>query len=323
MDDSKQLLDIRNLEVCFNSKRGLVRAVNGVNLSIEQSKILGLVGESGSGKSVTAMAIMGLIKPPGKILNGEIIFNGENLLKKSKDQMRRIRGDRIGMIFQSPSTSLNPVLRIGEQVAESLVYHRGLDRKTALDKSVELLEKVHIPNPRQRINEYPHQLSGGMKQRVMIAIALACQPALLIADEPTTALDVTIQSQIMDLINDLRNEFNTTILLITHDIGIVAEVADQVIVMYCGKICCFGDVQSILIDPPHPYLEALLKATPSIDEDREFLDAIPGTIPHLESVPKGCVFSPRCKLAIDKCFMQEPALSKYKNSTTACWLRYS
>jgi oligopeptide/dipeptide ABC transporter ATP-binding protein len=278
------------------------------------------VGESGSGKSVTALAVLGLIRPPGQVRRGRIVFNGQDLLKKSEEEMRALRGDRIAMIFQDPSTCLNPVLRVGEQVAESLIYHRGLSRQAALARAGELLEVVRIPDPRRRLDEYPHQLSGGMRQRVMIAMALACNPELIVADEPTTALDVTIQSQILDLLGDLRDRFGTSILLITHDLGLVAEMADQVAVMYCGRICSAGDVGSVLLDQAHPYVAALLGAIPRLDEDQDRLEAIPGTVPSLAELPRGCAFSPRCRRAREICFREEPRPVQRGGTITACWL---
>jgi oligopeptide/dipeptide ABC transporter ATP-binding protein len=320
--EAQSLLQIEHLRVRFASRKGRVHAVNDIDLSIRPGEILGLVGESGSGKSVTALSIMGLIRPPGKVVGGQISFNGEALLGKSKKEMQSIRGDRIAMIFQDPATSLNPVLTIGEQIAEVLIYHKGLSRKDALKKAEEMLEVVRIPDPSKRLKEYPHQLSGGMKQRVMIAIALSCHPELLIADEPTTALDVTIQSQILDLLQELRNQYGTSILLITHDIGIVAEMADHVAVMYCGKILSYGDTYSVLTTPAHPYISALLHAIPKLEEDKEILDAIPGNVPNLSELPRGCSFSPRCQYASERCFEKEPEEKKIGTMATRCWLDF-
>ncbi len=314
------LLSIEHLKVRFSSRDRTVHAVNGIDLAVHEGEILGLVGESGSGKSVTALSIMGLIRWPGRITEGRILFKGEDLLTKSRREMRTIRGDRIAMIFQDPATSLNPVLTIGEQIAEILVYHKSLTRGEALKKAEEMLEVVRIPNPERRLKEYPHQLSGGMKQRVMIAIALACHPELIIADEPTTALDVTIQSQILDLLKDLRTQYRTSILLITHDIGIVAEMADRVAVMYCGKVLGQGDTDSVLTNPAHPYISALIRAIPKLDEDREVLDAIPGSVPNLNELPQGCSFSPRCQYAKQVCFDKEPEVRSIGKMITRCWL---
>lgn len=321
-DHQMPLLEIDDLSVCFFSPTKTVHAVRDVGLTLRAGEILGLVGESGSGKTVTALSILRLVRSPGKITRGRIRFKGEDLLTKSRQELRQIRGNRISMIFQDPATSLNPVLPIGEQVAESLVYHGKMDKREALRKAEELFEIVRIPNASKRIKEYPHQLSGGMKQRVMIAMALACNPELLIADEPTTALDVTIQSQILDLLKDVRDRYKTAILLITHDMGVVAEMTERMAVMYGGEILSMGDTLSMLTKPCHPYILALLDAIPKLDEDKERLDAIPGTVPSLTRIPQGCIFGPRCRYVQPICLEKRPVLKKTDSVATRCWLEF-
>ncbi len=317
------VLSIDGLSTYFDTDDGIIKAVDDVSLSVGRGEILGIVGESGSGKSVTALSILQLIRRPGRIVKGRILFCGRDLARLDQREMRSIRGDKIAMIFQDPSTSLNPSLTIGAQMSESLKYHRGLKKEEARGKCEELLEMVHIPYPGERLRQYPHQLSGGMRQRVMIAIALSCNPELLIADEPTTALDVTIQSQILDLIRELRDKYGTSIVLITHDIGVIAETADKVAVMYCGKIMAYGDTRILLTRPVHPYLSALVEAMPRLDNDQGLLNAIPGIVPNLNNLPLGCPFSPRCASALPRCSREMPDLIPVNGSLTRCWLASS
>ena len=302
------LLEVKNLETEFKVKRGLVKAVNGVSFDIEKGEILAVVGESGSGKSVTSLSVMGLIEKPGRISKGEIIFDGKDLTKLSKKEMQAIRGDKISMIFQEPMTSLNPVYRIKDQIMESILTHTKMTKKEAEEHAVEMLRLVGIPDPERRAEDYPHQMSGGMRQRVMIAMALACNPELLIADEPTTALDVTIQAQILDLINSLREKLNMSVLLITHDLGVVAETADKVVVMYCGRVVEKGTVEDIFTDPRHPYTRGLLDSIPRMDKDVKPLYMIKGIVPDPTNLPKGCPFADRCDRCMDKCREAMPKL---------------
>ncbi len=304
------LLEVKNLETEFKVKRGLVKAVNGVSFEIEKGEILAVVGESGSGKSVTSLSVMGLIEKPGRISKGEIIFDGKDLTKLSKKEMQAIRGDKISMIFQEPMTSLNPVYRIKDQIMESILTHTKMTKKEAEEHAVEMLRLVGIPDPERRAEDYPHQMSGGMRQRVMIAMALACNPELLIADEPTTALDVTIQAQILDLINSLREKLNMSVLLITHDLGVVAETADKVVVMYCGRVVEKGTVEDIFTDPRHPYTRGLLDSIPRMDKDVKPLYMIKGIVPDPTNLPKGCPFADRCDRCMDKCREAMPKLVK-------------
>ena len=302
------LLEVKNLETEFRVKRGQVKAVNGVSFEVEKGEILAVVGESGSGKSVTSLSIMGLIRDPGKIVGGQILFNGEDLLKKSTREMEQIRGDRISMIFQEPMTSLNPVYRIKDQIMENILTHEKVSKEEALKRSIEMLDLVSIPAPERRAYDYPHQMSGGMRQRVMIAMALSCHPELLIADEPTTALDVTIQAQILDLINRLRKKLGMAVLLITHDLGVVAETADRVVVMYCGRVVEQAKVLDLFTDPKHPYTRGLLDSIPKLDEDRKRLYMIKGIVPDPTHLPKGCAFADRCDHCMEKCREHMPAL---------------
>ena len=267
------------------------------------------MGESGSGKSVTSLSVMGLIRDPGRVAGGEILFNGENLLKKSTKEMQAVRGDKISMIFQEPMTSLNPVYRVKDQIMETILTHTTMNKKEALKRAIEMLDLVGIPAPEQRVNDYPHQMSGGMRQRVMIAMALACDPELLIADEPTTALDVTIQAQILDLINRLREKLGMAVLLITHDLGVVAETADKVVVMYCGRVVEQATVEQLFTKPLHPYTQGLLDSIPKMDEDRERLYMIKGIVPDPIHLPKGCSFADRCDKCMEKCREHMPKLS--------------
>ncbi|HEX8142966.1 MAG TPA: ABC transporter ATP-binding protein [Pyrinomonadaceae bacterium] len=299
------LLEVKNLQTHFPTRAGLVRAVDGVTFQIDEGELLALVGESGCGKSMTALSLMRLIAPPGKIVAGEISFNGENLLAATEERMREIRGDDIAMIFQDPMTSLNPVYTVGEQIAEALRLHRKLSRKQAREAAVEAMREVSIPDPARRADDYPHQLSGGMRQRVMIAMALACDPKLLIADEPTTALDVTIQAQILELLNELRRTRELGVLLITHDLGVVAEVADRVAVMYTGRIVEESPVEELFARPKHPYTEGLLRSVPKLTAEHvvkaERLETIEGVVPSPTELPPGCHFAPRCTHRMPRC----------------------
>lgn len=303
------LLEVKNLKTQFQMKKGIVKAVDDVSFSIHAGEVLAVVGESGSGKSVTSLSIMGLLQSPGRIAGGEILFKGEDLLKKSRKQMQEIRGNEISMIFQEPMTSLNPVYRIKDQLAESIMLHMKLKKKEAYERAVEMLELVGIPSARERANDYPHQMSGGMRQRVMIAMALSCNPELLIADEPTTALDVTIQAQILDLLNQMREKFHMAVMLITHDLGVVSETADRVIVMYCGKIMEEAAVDDIFRHPMHPYTVGLIRSIPSLDDDQdEPLYMIRGMVPNPMNMPKGCPFSDRCDRCMERCREEMPEL---------------
>src|SRR5215203_6183000 len=299
------LLEVKDLRTHFPSRSGLVKAVDGVSFHIDEGELLGLVGESGSGKSITALSVMQLIAPPGKIASGSITFKGEELTTATPERMRKIRGNDIAMIFQDPMTSLNPVFTVGEQIAEALRLHRGLDRKQAWQGAIDAMKEVAIPSPERRASDYPHQLSGGMRQRVMIAMALACDPELLIADEPTTALDVTIQAQILELLDELRVSRKLAVLLITHDLGVVAEVADRVCVMYTGKIVEESGVDEIFEQPKHPYTRGLLKSVPKLSahhiEKVSRLQTIDGTVPSPTNLPDGCHFAPRCEYRMNRC----------------------
>ena len=302
------LLEVKNLRTQFPTRAGLVRAVDGVSFHIDSGELLGVVGESGCGKSITALSIMRLISPPGKV-GGEIFFDGKNLLKLSEAEMRQIRGDDIAMIFQDPMTSLNPVFTVGEQIAEALRLHRKLSRKAARAAAIQAMSEVAIPDPARRVDDYPHQLSGGMRQRVMIAMALACDPKLLIADEPTTALDVTIQAQILELLDGLRRGRELAVLLITHDLGVVAEVADRVAVMYTGRIVEESSVEELFARPKHPYTEGLLRSVPKLTAadvaKKERLETIEGTVPSPTDLPPGCHFAPRCPHRMPRCTEEE------------------
>lgn len=300
------ILEVKDLKTYFYTADGIIKAVDGVSFTLEEGKILGIVGESGCGKSVTSMSIMRLVDPPGDITGGEIQFDGKQLLKLHQKEMRSIRGNDISMIFQEPMTSLNPVFKIGEQIIEVLVLHQGMDKKEAKEKTVEMLRLVKIPRADEIMNDYPHQLSGGMRQRVMIAMALACNPKLLIADEPTTALDVTIQAQILELMQDLKKKFNTAIMLITHNLGVIAEMADYVMVMYSGKAVENAPIQELFENPLHPYTRGLLNSIPNLHTETHRLDSIEGNVPNPLHLPKGCYFYPRCKYATKVCRQQQP-----------------
>jgi oligopeptide/dipeptide ABC transporter ATP-binding protein len=316
------LLELKSLQTHFFSDEGTARAVDGVSYKILPGETLGVVGESGSGKSVTALSVMQLIpQPPGKIVGGEILFKGENLLHKSEDEMRKIRGNEIAMIFQEPMTALNPVFTVGNQIIETVRAHRGIDKEAARAHAIKMLELVGIPSPRTRVDEYPHQLSGGMRQRVMIAIAMSCDPSLLIADEPTTALDVTIQSQILDLIRDLQKDAGMGVLLITHDLAVVAEVSHHVAVMYAGKVVEYATVEELFDKPAHPYATGLFRSLPDLAGPGERLATIPGMVPPATRFPSGCRFHPRCPIATDKCKTEEPTLGFLEGTagrTIAC-----
>ncbi|AZR73692.1 peptide ABC transporter ATP-binding protein [Anoxybacter fermentans] len=315
------LLKLEDLKTYFYTEDGVVRAIDGVNFEIYKGETLGVVGESGCGKSVTSLSIMRLIpNPPGKIVGGHIWFDGEDLLTKSEAEMRKIRGNDISMIFQEPMTSLNPVYTVGDQIAEAIILHQKVSKKEAMERAVEMLKKVGIPSPEKRVYEYPHQLSGGMRQRVMIAMALSCNPKLLIADEPTTALDVTIQAQILELMKELKEEFNTAIMLITHDLGVVAEVCDRVAVMYAGKVVEYSDVNTIFGNPRHPYTWGLLKSIPKLDSQVKRLLTIEGVVPNPLHLPEGCKFHPRCRFATDKCRESEPEIEELSpGHSVRCW----
>ncbi len=296
----KPLLEVKGLRTSFFTRDGVVRAVDGIDFHVDRGEIMGLVGESGCGKSVTSLSIMRLVAKPGRIEDGEILFDGQDLLKLSDDDMRRIRGDRISMIFQQPTSSLNPVWDVGRQIEEVLRIHRGMKGKDAHRRAEELLRMVGIPDPARRLKNFPHEMSGGMAQRVMIAMALACEPELLIADEPTTALDVTIQAQILDLMRNLRDETGTAIVLITHDLGVVAEMCDRVAVMYAGEIVEHTDVTSLFRRPLHPYTRGLIGSIPVVGAVQDELAVIPGNVPNLIDLPKGCRFAPRCATKIEE-----------------------
>ncbi len=318
---TQKLLSVKDLKTYFYTDDGVVPAVDGVTFHLERGGTIGIVGESGCGKTVTSLSVMGLVpQPPGKIEGGEIIFEGKNLLEFTETQMRHVRGNEISMIFQEPMTSLNPVFTIGNQISEAIMLHQGLDKAEARQKSIDMLRLVGIPSPEQRVDEYPHQLSGGMRQRVMIAMALSCNPKLLIADEPTTALDVTIQAQILDLMRDLREELGTAIMLITHDLGVIAELVEQVVVMYLGKIVEAADTYTIFKEPLHPYTIGLLASIPRLDSAGERLQTIPGTVPLPGSVLHGCGFHPRCPFAKDICVNKNPpAFQVSDEHRVACW----
>lgn len=316
---SENLLEIKDLVIKYETSDGVVHAVNGVNLTIEKGTTLGLVGETGAGKTTVAKGIMGIVpNPPGKVKSGEILFEGEDLLKKDAAFMRKIRGNEISMIFQDPMTSLNPVMTVGDQIAEVIGIHQNLNKKEAAQKAKEMLEMVGIPADRSI--EYPHQFSGGMKQRVVIAIALACNPQLLIADEPTTALDVTIQAQVLDMMTNLKNQMNTSMLLITHDLGVVAQICDNVAIMYAGEIVEYGTLRDVFKATTHPYTEGLFGSIPSLTADVKRLNPINGLMPDPMNLPEGCKFSPRCKYADDRCRSQVPPMVQLsKTHCAACW----
>lgn len=319
--EGKKLLRIKDLKTHFFTERGVVKAVDGINLEIGKGKILGLVGESGSGKTVTALSIVRLVSYPGKILNGHILFQDENLLEKDEREMRHIRGNRISMIFQDPMSCLNPVFTVGDQVAEAIRLHQDIPRSEIEQSVVNIFEKVGIPDAKKRLKEHPHKFSGGMRQRVMIAMALSCHPDLLIADEPTTNLDVTIQLQILNLMRKIKRDFKTSILLITHDLGVIAEMADHVAVMYAGKIMEYSDVVEVFSNPLHPYTKALLESVPRLDVETRRLRVIPGAVPELLNPPDGCRFSPRCAYTREVCRKEAPPLIEIKRGHSVACLR--
>jgi oligopeptide/dipeptide ABC transporter ATP-binding protein len=321
----KPLLEVKNLKTYFYTEDGVVKAVDGVDFEVYPGEVLGLVGESGCGKSVSLLSVMRLISQPGKIIEGDVIFDGQNLLKLTETEMTHMRGNRISMIFQQPQTALNPVFKVGDQISEVLSIHQNCDKETGKKRAIELLTMVGIPEPEKRSDAYPHELSGGMAQRVMIAMALACVPELLIADEPTTALDVTIQAQILDLMRDLRNKVNASVVLITHDLGVVAEMAERVAVMYAGRIVEQADVKSLFASPRHPYTQGLMGSIPVLGKIKDHLEVIPGTVPNLVNLPAGCRFAPRCKARLEYklqiCTELEPDLIPASpDHLVRCWL---
>ena len=321
---SETLLEVKNLQTHFYTRTGIAKAVEGVSFTLDESETLGLVGESGCGKSVTSLSIMRLVDHPGKIVGGEVLFKGEDILDMDQEALHKLRGGQIAMIFQDPMTSLNPVLPIGFQIAEAVKAHLKLDDTAAMNRAAEMLERVRIPEARRRLKDYPHQFSGGMRQRVMIAIALSCNPQMLIADEPTTALDVTIQAQVLDLMKGLATEFRTATLLITHDLGVVAGTCDRVCVMYAGRIVETAPTATIFKMPAHPYTQALLAAVPRPDQQRgERLAAIGGQPPNLVNLPPGCPFAPRCRKAQPRCRQELPPLENVgPNQKAACFYPY-
>ena len=315
-----RLLDVKKLKTIFQEREKKITVVDGVSFYVGQGETVAIVGESGSGKSITALSILNCISHPGKVKSGDVIFQGENLFEKSKKEMRNIRGNEISMIFQEPMTSLNPVYTVGRQLSEVFEIHQGLRRKEGIKKAVELLKLVGIPSPEERARQYPHQMSGGMRQRVMIAMALACRPKLLIADEPTTALDVTVQAQILELMKDLKRESGTSVLMITHDLGVVAEMADRVVVMYAGKVVESAEVREIFKEPRHPYTMGLLSSMPSLSHKGGRLNTIEGSVPKPTELPEGCRFSPRCRFAREICKKNQPPLKEIGERMLSCWM---
>ena len=319
---AKNILEIRNLCTYFFTDDGVVKAVDGVDLTLKEGSTLGIVGESGSGKSVTALSVMGLLMGTrGKVVDGRILLNGEDIVHVSEETKRKLRGGQIAMIFQEPMTSLNPVMKIGAQISEAIRFHQEVDKEQAHAKALEMLKMVEIPRAESVLDEYPFQLSGGQRQRIMIAMALVCHPKVLVADEPTTALDVTIQAQILSLMNKLKDEIGTSTLFITHNLGVVAETCDEVAVMYCGRVVESGSVYDIFDHPGHPYTVGLLKSIPRLGQHVERLDCIPGNVPNPKYMPKGCKFAPRCSRVMDICRKQEPDFCKLGNGhRSRCWL---
>ena len=316
------ILEVKNLCTYFFTDRGVVKAVDGLDFKLREGSVLGIVGESGSGKSVTSLAIMDLLRgTTGRVVDGEILFQGKDLVKLSEEDRRKIRGKEISMIFQEPMTSLNPTIKVGEQIAEIIRLHQGASKEEAKRKTIEILKETGLPRVESLVNEYPFQLSGGQRQRVMIAMALVCKPKILIADEPTTALDVTIQAQILELMKELKEKSGTSIIFITHSLGVVAEMCDDVLVMYCSKAVETGDVNTIFLEPKHPYTQGLLASIPKIGKKVDRLDSIPGNVPNPKYMPIGCKFAPRCPLAYEKCMESEPPFFDYGNGHLCrCWL---
>lgn len=320
------LLEVKDLKTYFFTEEGVTPAVDGLSFTLKDGETLAIVGESGCGKSVTSLSVLRIFpSPPGKIMGGDILYKGESLLKKSEKEMRKIRGNEISMIFQEPLTSLNPVFTVGQQICESLVMHQGMNKKQAREKGTEMLKKVGIPSPEKVIDDYPHQLSGGMRQRVMIAMALACNPSILIADEPTTALDVTIQAQILLLLKELRQKLDMSVILVSHDLGVVANFADRVVVMYAGKVVEEGSVQDVIAHPQHPYTKGLIHSIPRLTQPRdEALHVIPGNIPDLKDMPKGCRFAPRCSLSCERCENEQPQMKeKAAGHSVRCFMAFA
>ncbi|MEY8352084.1 ABC transporter ATP-binding protein [Lachnospiraceae bacterium 54-53] len=322
-EQQKNILEIKNLHTYFHTGTGIVKSVDGVDIRLKKGTTLGVVGESGSGKSVTALSVMGLLTGTrGRIQEGSIYLEGEDIVRVSEERRRKLRGGKISMIFQEPMTSLNPIMTIGKQIVEGILEHEPISHKEAREKALEMMIKTGVPRAEHMMKEYPFQLSGGQRQRVMIAMAMVCSPRILIADEPTTALDVTIQAQILDLMNTLKKETDSSILFITHDLGVVAEICDDVVVMYCGKIVESGDVRSIFFQPSHPYTKGLLASIPRLGSHAEELDSIPGNVPDPKDLPKGCRFAPRCARAMEKCRKEEPDFFDLGNGhLSRCWLQ--
>ena len=316
------VLEVKNLHTYFQTKDGVVKAVDGVDIALREGETLGIVGESGSGKSITALSIMGLLMgTSGKIVDGEIYLDGKEIVRIAEEEKRKLRGSRISMIFQEPMTSLNPVMTVGRQVTEVILQHARVSKKEAEDLALEMLRRTGVPRVEHMMKEYPFQLSGGQRQRVMIAMALVCKPQILIADEPTTALDVTIQAQILDLINHLKRETKTSVLFITHDLGVVAGICDSVAVMYCGRVVERGDVRTIFANPSHPYTKGLLGSIPKLGQRIDELESIPGNVPNPKYMPEGCKFAPRCRYAFDRCAKEEPFTYDLGNGhVSRCWL---
>jgi peptide/nickel transport system ATP-binding protein len=317
-----ELLEVKDLQTFFLTEAGTARAVDSVSFTISERQVLGIVGESGCGKSVTALSVMRLIPPPGIIADGKLLFKGKDLLSIPESEMERIRGNEISMIFQEPMTSLNPVFRIGDQISEVLLQHRQISKKEAYEQTLNLLKQVGIPSPEQRMREFPHKMSGGMRQRVMIAMGIACNPRLIIADEPTTALDVTIQAQILALLDNLRQTHGMAILLITHDLGVIAELAENVLVMYTGRVVEHAKVRDLIDNPLHPYTQGLMRSIPgrAVGKGKKRLEAIPGVVPSLLALPSGCKFNTRCPYSFDRCFREEPELLGTDDHLVRCWL---
>lgn len=314
-----KLLEVKDLKTYFYTDEGVVKSVDGVSFSVDKGETLGVVGESGCGKSITSMSIMQLIGKPGKIVNGEIDFKGENLLNKDKEEMRKIRGKEIAMIFQEPMTSLNPVYTVGQQIMEAVLIHEDMTKEQARERAIQMLDLVKIPDAEKRLNSYPHEFSGGMRQRVMIAMALSCNPEFLICDEPTTALDVTIQAQILNLINELKEKTGTAVMMITHDLGVISEVVDNVMVMYAGQVVEYTDVDTVFEKPLHPYTQGLISCIPKLGGQEEKLSTIKGMVPSFNDMPEGCLFCPRCEYAKDICRKERPELVDLDGHQVRCF----